>query len=100
MPINGKNATFKLPSDPHAVFVTMMKEVKRARKETVKRIEIQAARTAWKILCEWVHIQITMIQMEQAEAIQVFLPYAFDGQQTFYERLKGNEFRQLTQHKE
>lgn len=62
----------------------------------------QAERTSWKLLHEWVHIQITMIAMEQAEALQVFLPYAYDSKkdETFFERLKGNGFKQLPSHQQ
>jgi hypothetical protein len=36
-----------------------------------------------------------MIQMKQAETLQVFLPYVWDGQQTFYQRLKESKFRAM-----
>jgi hypothetical protein len=43
-----------------------------------------------------------MIAMEQAEALQVFLPYAYDSKkdETFFERLKGNGFKQLPSHQQ
>jgi hypothetical protein len=100
MPVDGRALTFKLPADPQAVLRVMKSEIKKPHRDTIQRIESQAERTAWKILAEWVHIQITMIQMHQAEAIQIFLPYAYDGQHTFYEKLKENQFRQLIPHKQ
>lgn len=57
----------------------------------------QAARTAWKIQQDWVEVQLSMIRLEQLDAIQAFLPHAFDGRQTFYERIKANNFLALNQ---
>lgn len=89
--------TFKLPSNPLAVRRIMESEVRKPRRGTMNRVWDQAERTAWKILAEWVHLQVTMILMQQAEAIQIFLPYAYDGKndKTFFEKLKGNGFKQL-----
>jgi hypothetical protein len=97
MLIGGTMQTFQLPAKPKAVEKVMLSEVKRPRRGTRDKIQKQAARTAWKLLEEWVHIQVSMIQMEQAEAIQVFLPYVFDieSQQTYFDRLKENAFKQL-----
>ena len=57
----------------------------------------QAQRTSWKILYDWVQVQVSMIQLQQAEFIEVFLPYCYDREadKTFYEKLKGNGFKQL-----
>ena len=55
----------------------------------------QAERTAWKLVQDWVEVQMSLIQMKQAEWMQVFLPYVWDGRQTFYDRLKGEGFKQL-----
>lgn len=57
----------------------------------------QAERTAWKIIQDWVEVQMSMIQMQQADFREVFLPYAWDGRETFYNRLKGGGFKQLTE---
>ena len=38
---------------------------------------------------------MSLIQMKQAEWMQVFLPYVWDGRQTFYDRLKGEGFKGL-----
>lgn len=55
----------------------------------------QAERTAWRLLQDWIDIQLSMIQMEQADFQQVFLPYVWDGKQTVYERVKQGGFRNL-----
>lgn len=55
----------------------------------------QAARTAWKIMQDWIEVQLSMIQMQQADFQQVFLPYVWDGQQTLYDRIKSNGYRAL-----
>lgn len=54
----------------------------------------QAARTAWKIIQDWVEVQMSMIQMKQADTLQVFLPYVYDERQklNFYERCVGNGY--------
>ncbi len=55
----------------------------------------QAGRTAWKIVQDWVEVQMSMIQLKQADTLQVFLPYVFDGKQTFYQALQQSNFRAL-----
>lgn len=89
---------FKLPANPDAVVKVMKSEVKKPQRGTMQRIEEQAERTAWALLRDWVHIQLSIIQMDQAEAVQVFLPYAYDPrtEQTLFERFKDGGFKQLT----
>ena len=55
----------------------------------------QAARTAWKIVQDWIEVQMSMIQMKQADTLQVFLPYVFDGKRTYYQALQESNFRGL-----
>lgn len=55
----------------------------------------QAGRTAWKIVQDWVQVQVSMIKLKQMEPMQVFLPYIWDGNQTYYEFLKERKFKAL-----
>jgi hypothetical protein len=98
MMINNFPVFFKLPAKVDACFEAMWKEVSRPRPDTKAKIKQQAERTAWKIVRDWVEIQISMIRLNQAEAMEIFLPYAYDPstEQTFYHRLKANNFKQLT----
>jgi hypothetical protein len=67
-----------------------------ARKKKCRRDFVeQAERTAWKLVQDWVEVQLSMIQMGQAEFTQVFLPYIWDGRQIFYDTVKADGFRAL-----
>lgn len=55
----------------------------------------QGERTAWKLVQDWIEVQISMIQMKQADFMQVFLPYVWDGHETVYQRLKAGNYRAL-----
>lgn len=55
----------------------------------------QAERTAWRIVQDWVEVQMSMIQMKQADVREVFLPYIWDGKQTVFDRVITNGFRAL-----
>lgn len=65
------------------------------KKKTRKDFIEQGSRTAWKIVEDWVSVQMSMIQMKQAETLQVFLPYIWDGKRSYYQALKVSGFRGL-----
>lgn len=65
------------------------------KKKTRKDFVAQADRTAWKIIQDWVEVQMSMIQTRQAEFTEVFMPYIYDGEQTIYQRVKAGGMRLL-----
>jgi len=89
---------FQLTAKVDACYKVLYAEVKRPNPDTKQKILQQAERTAWKIISDWVEIQITMVQLEQADLIQVFLPYVYNPatEKTFYDQVKDNGFKQLT----
>jgi hypothetical protein len=90
--------TIKLPSNVPAVERVLLARVKKPTKDTRSRVHDQAMRTAWRFLYDWVACQVTAIALDQVEAMQVFLPYAYNPQtdQTYYEQLRAGGFKQLT----
>ena len=88
---------FKLPAKIEPCFKVLWSEVKRPQADTKRKITEQAERTAWKIIADWVEIQLSMILLEQAEPLQVFLPYAYNTvtDTTFFEQIKQNGYKAL-----
>lgn len=89
---------FQLPAKVGPCFDVLWKEVKRPQPDTKRKTFEQAERTAWKIVSDWVEIQAAMIMLEQAEPLQIFLPYVYDPSKdiTFYDQLKENKFKLLS----
>ncbi len=79
----------RLSSDGQSIWSNGRKRLKR------ESFRAQAERVAWRIVKDWVAVQLSMVQMNQADVRQVFLPYAWDGTQTFFERLKSGGFLAL-----
>ena len=78
--VSGNNISFKLPARIDSCCEILKAEIKRPRDGTYKKVEKQAERTAWKLVSDWVDIQISMIELQQAEFLEVFLPYAYNPQ--------------------
>lgn len=93
---NGKNVFIRLPADPDKVFKVLSKEVKKPKAGTMDRIREQSARTAWKLMQDWVEVQVSLIRMEQAEALEVFMPYVLVSRhQTLFQQLKESQYKAL-----
>ena len=95
-PNTGIRTAIRLPANVEAVYETMRKAVKKPRRGTMDKIRDQASRTAWKLMQDWVEVQLSLLSMNQAEFLQVFLPYVWDGKRTFYAALKESGFKMLT----
>lgn len=97
MVVNNMPMFFELPAKVENCYRVLFAEVKKPRPDTKVRVRQQAERTAWKIVCDWVLVQLSMIMLEQAEPMQIFLPYAWDPQkeETFFEKLKQGGFKAL-----
>lgn len=95
LPIGGRDFLIRLPAKPEAVYESLRKEVKRPHRGTLGRVKEQAERTAWKIQQDWLEVELTNIQLNQKEPMQAFLSYLWDGQQTYFEMLKGRGFKAL-----
>lgn len=65
------------------------------KKKTRAEFKQQGERTAWKLMQDWIEVQLSMILLKQAEVAQVFLPYAWDGREMFYAKLKSGGFAAL-----
>lgn len=89
---------FRLPAKVDQVKKLFLSQYKyRPTKSQIKVCEEQAQRTAWKNICEWVSLQATMIQLDQVEVVEVFMPYMYNLQkgQTLYQIAKENNYQKL-----
>jgi hypothetical protein len=91
--VNGREISFTLPANYQGVLGAMKKDAKVPRKDCNKE---QALRVSWRILRDWVEAQMAMVEAEQAEMLQVFLPYAvLSSGQTVYEEAINNNILKL-----
>jgi hypothetical protein len=65
------------------------------KKKVKSDFKDQAERTAWKIVQDWVEVQMSMIQMKQADFREVFLPYFWDGKRSFFSMVEEQGFKAL-----
>lgn len=92
----GVMCPIQLPANIDAAEAIILKGVRRPRDGTLVKIREQAERTAWKIVYDWVRVQMAMVKLGQAEFMQVFLSYALVGDgEIYYQKLKGNNFKAL-----
>jgi hypothetical protein len=92
--MDGMKLPFRLPGKADKVYQWLRKKKPNSKDQTLKE---QAARIAWKQQHEWVHLQLSMIEIEQAEKLELFFPYLYDVQsnETYYEKLKQGNFKAL-----
>lgn len=104
MPDGQRTHTIRVPANVRACFDALWKmhcqQHSRPREETKARIMEQAHRTAWRLVQDWIEVQCSLIVMKQAEALEVFLPYVWDGKQTYFEAIKGGGFKALPERTE
>ena len=95
--VDGRDMPFRLPARIDRVEKRLRGQIKRARSGTMAKISEQAERTAWKLLSDWVDIQMSLIELDQVEFMEVFMPYLWDQSkdQTFFEKMKSNGFKML-----
>lgn len=95
--VNGADMSFRIPAKVDQVEIKFKAAVRRPKEGTYGRIKAQAERTAWKLLSDWVDVQMSLIELGQVEVAEVFLPYVYDHakDKTFYESIKDNGFKRL-----
>jgi hypothetical protein len=80
--VKGNTVMFKLPANSEKVEQILIDTIKLkhhhpAYERTVQTKREQAAKTSWKILVDWVEVQLSLITLEQARPEEVFLPYLY-----------------------
>lgn len=101
MPIGGMPVRFLLPANVNGVTQAMLRDEpwssRRAKSKAVYegKIYAKAKWVAWRILKDWVAAQMALIESNQAEAAQVFMPFAQqdDGRTMFQLFVEGNQKR-------
>lgn len=60
----------------------------------------QSARTAWRLQEDWIRVETSLIMLNQRTVLQSFMSYVWDGERTFYQRIKDSGYKQLAAPKE
>ena len=94
--VEGQPKTFKLPCNVPVVF-DVLKPAGWMSEKKIRALHEQAKRTAWRLLSDWVAVQLSMIKLRQAEAVQIFLPYIYDtlADKTFFEYMRETGYKLL-----
>lgn len=108
IPINKRMVDIRMPADAkaaqHALFLDYIGDdllpdgkIKWGCKKKLreKDFEEQGKRTAWRLLQDWIEVQMSQIHLKQTEPLQVFMGYIWDGKQTTYEKLKASNYAGL-----
>lgn len=86
--------SFRLPANIKSIYVVLQNDPDVPRR--LRTME-QASRVAWRIIKDWLRAQLAIVEAEQAEMVEVFLPYAQNPEtgQTLFRMLEAGGFKQL-----
>jgi hypothetical protein len=85
---------FRLPCNVDGVFKAMSRDGSGVPRKLQSKA--QGQRAAWRIVKNWVEVQLAMIEANQMEMAEVFLPYSIDREgHTMYARFKESQQKQL-----
>lgn len=94
--LDGQPLDFRLPVNAKAT-QRAISGIKGAK--SFHKTPAHAEQVSWRILKDWIRMQLTMVELQQAEIAQVFLPYALindgTGETTMYSGFRANRNRQL-----
>ena len=92
-----KTLPFHLKAQFEECFTILWKDVKRPRPDTKATLQVQANKTAWKILSDWTEIQCSMILLGQAKPLQMFLPFMYDNKnnETLFDKVSSGKMKLL-----
>lgn len=95
--VQGRKVPFKVPARVDNVEKVLRGMVRKPKPGTMQKITQQAERTAWRLVSDWVDVQMSLIELGQVHIMEVFLPYVYDvsKDQTFYEKLVVSNFKAL-----
>jgi hypothetical protein len=98
--VGGRTYSIRLPARVDEVQDFLYRDYVSSHKrprESVTRESFreQAARTAWKIQQDWVQVQMSLIKLKQADFLQVFMAFLWDGKRSYYDQLKAGAFKAL-----
>lgn len=84
----GQPVYFRLPCNVDGVYKTLCRTKVAGRFKTTE----QARRIAWRIIKDWIEAQLAIVEAQQAELVEVFLPYAVGkGGETVFESFVNNQ---------
>jgi hypothetical protein len=101
MTFENKKMPFKLPLKIESARKVIEEAIK--AKKLPKKFRQEPLRTekalivGWRIIKDWIHSQLSLLEMHYAEPIEIFLPYLYNPieKKTFYEKLSENNFKAL-----
>ena len=64
------------------------------RTERASALE-HSERIAWRVVKDWLHSQLSLVLIGQAEPVQVFFPYLSQGSGTLYDKFKQSDYALL-----
>lgn len=88
--LNEQDLTFRLPCDWKPVYEVLQNqfpykeprgslnrdELEQHKNHKMSELRLQAVRTSWRIVKDWVEAQMALVETQMVTTAQVFLPYA------------------------
>ncbi len=83
----------KMPVRTDECLRVLKKEKQSSPRKQIKDTIDQAERVAWRILKDWVEVQMALLDIKMVTAEEIFLPYIVDQSgRTIYEMLEEKQF--------
>ena len=91
------NGTSQIPIRMPARTEDCLQVLKKQKQENPRKRIIdtpeQAERVAWRILKDWVEVQMALLDMKMVQFEEIFMPYIeINNGQTLYEKLEEQQF--------
>jgi len=93
---------FKIPMNiekTRTIVVSAVHEGKLSKKYLEEPLRSdQGERIAWRIIKDWIDSQLSLLEMQFAEATEIFLPYAYNmlEEKTMYQKFVENKEKYLS----